>query len=76
MAPAVFNAANEVAVEAFLGGRIGFLEMAEVVARALDGASGADPGSLDEVLEADREARRVAGIEADRLHREGRSGHG
>jgi 1-deoxy-D-xylulose-5-phosphate reductoisomerase len=40
MAPMVLNAANEVAVEAFLGGRIGFLQIAELVADALDRAGG------------------------------------
>jgi 1-deoxy-D-xylulose-5-phosphate reductoisomerase len=50
MAPAVLNAANEVAVEAFLAGRIGFLQVAEVVADALDGAAGRGLlGSVDDV---------------------------
>jgi 1-deoxy-D-xylulose-5-phosphate reductoisomerase len=40
MAPMVLNAANEVAVEAFLAGRIAFLEIAELVAAALDKAGG------------------------------------
>jgi 1-deoxy-D-xylulose-5-phosphate reductoisomerase len=40
MAPGVLNAANEVAVEAFLAGRIGFLQIAELVAEALDAAAG------------------------------------
>jgi 1-deoxy-D-xylulose-5-phosphate reductoisomerase len=40
MAPGVLNAANEVAVEAFLAGRIGFLQIAELVADALDAAAG------------------------------------
>jgi 1-deoxy-D-xylulose-5-phosphate reductoisomerase len=47
MAPGVLNAANEVAVEAFLAGRIGFLEIAELVADALDAAAGR--GLLGEV---------------------------
>src|SRR5690242_990903 len=40
-APCAFNAANEVAVAAFLGGRIGFLEIAETVERTLDTVDGA-----------------------------------
>ena len=40
MAPCVLNAANEVAVEAFLTGRIGFLQIAELVAEALEEAAG------------------------------------
>jgi 1-deoxy-D-xylulose-5-phosphate reductoisomerase len=47
MAPMVLNAANEVAVEAFLAGRIGFLQIAELVADALDRAGGR--GLLGEV---------------------------
>jgi 1-deoxy-D-xylulose-5-phosphate reductoisomerase len=40
MAPAVLNAANEVAVAAFLAGRIGFLRIAELVAETLEAAAG------------------------------------
>jgi 1-deoxy-D-xylulose-5-phosphate reductoisomerase len=58
--PCAFNAANEVAVEAFLGGRIGFLEIAETVERTLDTVSGAPAVELAELVEADAEARRVA----------------
>jgi 1-deoxy-D-xylulose-5-phosphate reductoisomerase len=71
LAPATFNAANEVAVEAYLQSRIRFPEMAQVVARALETAPTSEPGSVEEVLEADREARRVARAETDRLKREG-----
>ena len=41
MAPAVLNAANEVAVEAFLTRRMGFLQIAQLVAETLDMAEGA-----------------------------------
>ncbi len=58
--PCAFNAANEVAVEAFLGGRIGFLEIAETVERTLDTVSGAPAVELAELVQADAEARRVA----------------
>jgi 1-deoxy-D-xylulose-5-phosphate reductoisomerase len=55
--PAVLNAANEVAVGAFLGGRIGFLDIASIAAETLRCYAPAAPGSVDEVLEIDREAR-------------------
>jgi 1-deoxy-D-xylulose-5-phosphate reductoisomerase len=59
-APAVFNAANEVAVAGFLAGRLPFHEMGGVIEAALT-AQGAVPiESLDTVLGADREARAVA----------------
>ena len=57
--PCVFNAANEVAVDAFLGGRIGFLDIAELVEDALGRAEGAPVHDLDELVEADNEARRL-----------------
>jgi 1-deoxy-D-xylulose-5-phosphate reductoisomerase len=59
-APIVLNAANEVAVEAFLGGRIGFLDVIDLVARALDKVSPRDVGDLEAVIEFDRTARRQA----------------
>jgi len=58
--PCAFNAANEVAVAAFLDGRIGFLEIAETVERTLDTVDGAPAADLDELTAADAEARRVA----------------
>jgi 1-deoxy-D-xylulose-5-phosphate reductoisomerase len=58
--PAVYNAANEVAVAAFLGGRLPFLGIAEVVEEALDAADGAPARDLTELVEADAAARRLA----------------
>jgi 1-deoxy-D-xylulose-5-phosphate reductoisomerase len=58
--PCAFNAANEVAVAAFLDGRIGFLEIAETVERTLDTVDGAPASDLDELTFADAEGRRVA----------------
>jgi 1-deoxy-D-xylulose-5-phosphate reductoisomerase len=58
--PCAFNAANEVAVAAFLDGRIGFLEIAETVERTLDTVDGAPAADLDELTAADAEARRIA----------------
>jgi 1-deoxy-D-xylulose-5-phosphate reductoisomerase len=58
--PCVYNAANETAVAAFLEGRLPFLGIAEVVADALDAADGASARDLDELVEADVQARRLA----------------
>ncbi|MBX9731996.1 MAG: 1-deoxy-D-xylulose-5-phosphate reductoisomerase [Sphingomonas sp.] len=59
--PAILNAANEVAVAAFLERRIGFLEIAAIVEDTLNGYDPAAPDSLEAVLAVDAEARRLAG---------------
>ena len=59
-APTVLNAANEVAVERFLGGEIGFLDIAIIVERALDMISPHSMTTLEDILNIDAEARRVA----------------
>jgi len=59
-APAVYNAANEIAVQAFLDGQIRFGRIAEVIEVVLTSSLPADAGSLDAVLAADAEARRLA----------------
>ena len=59
-APAVLNAANEVAVEAFLGRRAGFLDIPETVRQVLEQLGDAPAGSLDDLLHADRRARAAA----------------
>jgi len=62
-ASTILNAANEVAVEAFLDGRIGFLAIADLVEATLDRASdlvGLDPDSVEDILALDDEARAVA----------------
>jgi len=59
-APCVFNAANEVAVAAFLDGRLPFLAIAEVVESALERSEHAPARDLDELLDADRSARALA----------------
>jgi 1-deoxy-D-xylulose-5-phosphate reductoisomerase len=56
-APAVLNAANEVAVAAFLAGKIAFTRIAVTVERTLSRAMPARPATLDDVLAVDREAR-------------------
>ncbi len=58
--PCTYNAANEVAVQAFLGGRLPFLAIAEVVEETLDGVDGEPAGDLEELVAADAEARRLA----------------
>jgi 1-deoxy-D-xylulose-5-phosphate reductoisomerase len=58
--PCAYNAANEVAVAAFLEGRLSFLGIADVVERALASVDGAPADSLAELVEADAEARRAA----------------
>jgi 1-deoxy-D-xylulose-5-phosphate reductoisomerase len=69
-APAIFNAANEVCVDAFLGGRLPFVGIVDTVAAALDRHRGdnasrsatadADALTLEEVLAADAQAREIA----------------
>ncbi|WP_324076294.1 MAG: 1-deoxy-D-xylulose-5-phosphate reductoisomerase [Erythrobacter sp.] len=60
-APAILNAANEVAVAAFLAGQIRFTRIAALVEETLARSNDAPrPASLDEVLEVDRSARRQA----------------
>jgi 1-deoxy-D-xylulose-5-phosphate reductoisomerase len=59
-APCVFNAANEVAVAAFLAGRLPFLAIAEVVADALGAADPSPARDVAELLEADAAARQLA----------------
>jgi 1-deoxy-D-xylulose-5-phosphate reductoisomerase len=59
-APSVLNAANEVAVSAFLAGRLGFLEIPRVIESVLGRHVHRPASSLDEVLEADRWAREMA----------------
>ena len=60
-APTTLNAANEVAVEAFLEGRIGFTAIPEVIAEVMDQLPLASPlDSLADVLAADRRARETA----------------
>jgi 1-deoxy-D-xylulose-5-phosphate reductoisomerase len=59
-APAVLNAANEVAVAAFLNGRISWGAIGEVIGDALSGCGVTIPTSVDDILAADREAREHA----------------
>jgi len=58
--PCAYNAANEVGVAAFLDGRLPFLAIAETVEETLAAVDGAAAHDLDELYEADGEARRLA----------------
>jgi 1-deoxy-D-xylulose-5-phosphate reductoisomerase len=60
VAPAVYNAANEVAVAAFLARRLPFLAIPEVIDKSLQSSANFEPADLDAVLEADTAARRTA----------------
>jgi len=59
-APCVLNAANEVAVHAFLAGRLRFLEIPDVIERTLDELSSEPVTSFESLYEADRHARELA----------------
>lgn len=59
-APAILNAANEVAVEAFLGGKIGFRAIDRVIASVMNALPGEEFDDIDALLEQDRHARQSA----------------
>jgi 1-deoxy-D-xylulose-5-phosphate reductoisomerase len=59
-APAVLNAANEIAVAAFLAGRLAFTEIAGVIADTLEAVQSGPADDLSEVMAADTRARRAA----------------
>ena len=63
--PCIMNAANELAVYAFLRNRIGFLDITDVVERTMDKVTFIDHPTLDEYFESDGEARHFA---ADLMH--------
>ena len=66
-APTILNAANEIAVQSFLDGRIGFLAITDVVEQTLSAIPAPALASIDAVVELDRQARTVARTIADRL---------
>ena len=68
-APAVLNAANEEAVAAFLDHRIGFLDIAAVIAASLERSRPGAVDSLEAVLAADAHARELARDEISRLRK-------
>ncbi|MEO0642915.1 MAG: 1-deoxy-D-xylulose-5-phosphate reductoisomerase [Pseudomonadota bacterium] len=59
-APAILNAANEIAVAAFLDGAIGFLQITQLVEETLALCASPVPGSLEDVLAIDSQARAMA----------------
>ncbi len=67
VAPAIYNAANELAVAAFLSGRIPFLAIPSVVEHTLGTIRNFEPADLPAVLALDAEARRVAGLHLQSL---------
>jgi 1-deoxy-D-xylulose-5-phosphate reductoisomerase len=60
--PCAYNAANEVAVQAFLERRIGFLEIAALVEDVLARVDGTQAGDLDDLVEADSRARNLVPV--------------
>jgi 1-deoxy-D-xylulose-5-phosphate reductoisomerase len=60
-APCVLNAANEVAVHAFLGGRLTFMGIPAVIEQTLERVGSGAVHSFDSLYEADARAREVAG---------------
>ncbi len=66
-APALLNAANEVAVQAFLDNRIGFLDIEKVIEATLNHGPVAQMTDLDVLYEADAAARRYAGEQVEKL---------
>lgn len=67
VASATLNAANEIAVEAFLARRIAFTAIAQTVERVLAALDNRTPSGLDDVIEADAAARRAAAAAIDDL---------
>jgi 1-deoxy-D-xylulose-5-phosphate reductoisomerase len=59
-APVVFNAANEIAVEAFLAGQVGFGQIPVIIERVMSGLERAAPTDLEGVLALDAESRALA----------------
>jgi 1-deoxy-D-xylulose-5-phosphate reductoisomerase len=59
--PAILNAANEIAVAAFLANRVGFLDIAAIAAETLAAFAPPAPATIEAVLEVDRAAREAAG---------------
>ena len=57
---AVLNAANEVAVDEFLRGRIGFTDIARLIEEVLNQVTAVAADDLETILQADRQARRLA----------------
>lgn len=63
----MFNAANEVAVSAFLDGKIRFTQIARIIKEAVDKIKVVSTPTLDDILEADDLARKTATRIADSM---------
>jgi len=68
-APTILNAANEIAVQAFLDQRISFMQIANVVEQALNGQHLSEPESLAAVQECDKQARLYTSAYIKRLEK-------
>jgi 1-deoxy-D-xylulose-5-phosphate reductoisomerase len=66
-APCILNAANEVAVHAFLGGGLRFLDIASVIAGALEACESVPVRTFDDLYDADADARATAASLVERL---------
>ncbi|PHS71300.1 MAG: 1-deoxy-D-xylulose-5-phosphate reductoisomerase [Cycloclasticus sp.] len=66
-APAVLNAANEVAVDAFLTKKIRFIDIPKLIEKVLENSMFNRAESIASILEADKEARALAGLQVERL---------
>lgn len=66
--PAVLNGANEAAVACFLSGKIGFLEIAQLVESAMDAHNVIQTPSVEAILEADKWAREYVQVKMHKLH--------
>ncbi|WP_193180170.1 1-deoxy-D-xylulose-5-phosphate reductoisomerase [Nisaea sediminum] len=64
--PAVLNAGNEIAVEGFLSGKLGFTGIAELVEEVMEAVDPAAPDTIDDVIGLDREIRAEASRRLDR----------
>jgi 1-deoxy-D-xylulose-5-phosphate reductoisomerase len=68
-APAILNAANEIAVSAFLQGRLGFLGIPDLVLACLDELPSGPAGDLEQLMATDSQARRLAETLIPRMQR-------
>jgi len=75
LAPAILNAANEVAVQAFLERQLNFTQIASVIEAVISSMQGGEIRGLDDVLAADAEARRLAFERLPALRARTRSAH-
>ena len=66
--PAVLNGANEIAVESFLNGRIGFLQIPSLIEKTMEKHEAFSIDSLERIMDADAWARNTAEKELLRLH--------